>query len=194
MTAHDEVAQTWRRMEGWLGAHAADVARWLRPPADESSIERVEAQIGCGLPADLRASLGVHDGQVENAAVWGRWEYHRVDAIAGAWSLLRGLVDQGAFTTDDDPLIATVGPVRPRWWDPAWIPFAVDMAGDRLCVDMNPAPGGTPGQVVLFVHDAAHRAVVATSFGAWLSETLAAMEAGHIVPDEFGESLEDRRP
>ncbi len=44
-----------------------------------------------------------------------------------------------------------------------------DSDGDGYVVDLDPAPGGTKGQVFYFTHDGARpRRVIADSFGEWL--------------------------
>jgi|GEM_PF-4118631 len=41
--------------------------------------------------------------------------------------------------------------------------------GDGLCIDLDPAPGGTVGQVIRRLHDDDRRERVAASFTQWFS-------------------------
>ena len=51
-------------------------------------------------------------------------------------------------------------------------------SGDFLVVDLDPARGGTRGQIVAAWHDMAERVVVAESWADWLHQFADALEAG----------------
>lgn len=54
--------------------------------------------------------------------------------------------------------------VRADWCNPGRVPFASN-GGDSVCIDLNPAKGGTLGQVILMNHESRHRLRLAASFG-----------------------------
>ena len=58
--------------------------------------------------------------------------------------------------------------MRDLWWSPRWIPLTGNGAGDHLCVDLDPAPGGAPGQVITMWHMDDVREVKAAGWAAWL--------------------------
>ncbi len=165
----------WTRLESWLSSNAPDLVDQLRPGADEQALSAVEQDLGLKLPDDLRASLAVHDGTEECAGLIGGWDLLPAEFIASEARLMRGMVDDGSFgeaTADPHPKLATA------WWNPAWIPIVSSGSGHFLCVDLAPGPEGRAGQIVLFLHDASQRYVVAPSYRAWLEAVVRDLERG----------------
>ncbi|WP_246460961.1 SMI1/KNR4 family protein [Streptomyces himalayensis] len=64
-----------------------------------------------------------------------------------------------------------------------WIPFAYSVGGDYLCVDLEPGPAGTVGQVFQWNHDDEADPPMAPSLTAWLERVVACVEAGEIIYD-----------
>jgi hypothetical protein len=58
-------------------------------------------------------------------------------------------------------------------------------------VDLDPAPAGKLGQVILFFHDDGKRLCVADSVGAWLAAIAADLEAGSYEYDADSQSWSD---
>src|SRR5262245_38064230 len=94
--------------------------------------------IGMKFPPELRESLAVHAGQRQSDAAFGQWELFDLERVTSRWDSLAERVASGQFPDHDEPHIQIRGPVRPRWWDRAWIPVAADGTGDLLAVDLNP--------------------------------------------------------
>ena len=57
------VAESWRRIEAWLGEHLPILKLSLRPGISGTDLERFEKIIGRSLPDDVRGSWMIHDGQ-----------------------------------------------------------------------------------------------------------------------------------
>jgi cell wall assembly regulator SMI1 len=151
------VSHAWSRVEAALGRVLPAALTNLAPPADERAIAALEAALSVTLPADFRASLGVHNG-----TTWGEpWpvpleELYDTDGIARATRQWR---DSSVPEPEwDDPRvwawqidendIWVSGPVRPTLDSPDRI-FLGTMNGDvHWFLDLDPPPGGTPGQVV----------------------------------------------
>src|SRR6185369_6214514 len=55
----------WTRLERWLEARSPALFATLGPPAAEEAIAAAERHLGLRFPADLRASLLVHEGQTD---------------------------------------------------------------------------------------------------------------------------------
>ena len=91
---------------------------------------------------------------------------------------LGGLVRGGTFK--DVPSDPDEG-VRPEWYDLEWVPLTHDSCGNHFCVDLDPAAGGTRGQVISFWHDDPQRVVMARSLGQWLNDFADELEAGKLV-------------
>ncbi|MBO7776747.1 SMI1/KNR4 family protein [Burkholderia pseudomallei] len=65
--------------------------------------------------------------------------------------------------------------MKDDWYNLKWIPFTHDGSGIRLCLDLDPAEGGTLGQVVRIWHDDEARELVAGSFSEWLGQVAATL-------------------
>ena len=61
---------------------------------------------------------------------------------------------------DHEPMQVDPG-IRATWWWPQWLPIMANGGGDYLCVDLDPAPGGQPDQVLAYFHDETYRNLVA---------------------------------
>lgn len=151
------VVAAWARIEAGLRRVLPDSLRLLGAPADEPAIDAVEAALGVALPPSFRESLRVHNG-----TGWGwpapvplNWLYD-TDGIVEATHVWRdndssdSNVDNPeawAYLVDSNHLFLT-GAVRPIVVGPDRV-MVGDMNGDvHWYLDFDPAPGGTPGQVV----------------------------------------------
>lgn len=156
---------TWERFEGWLAAHRPRLLEDLQPPADSVELQELTQRLGFALPQDFMSCLGVHNGQAGHAEyLFDRHAFLSIRHILMRWKTWNDLLEDGDF--DDRVARATAG-VQPVWWDPAWIPFAANGGGDYLCIDLRPASGGTPGQVIEVLHDAPDRRLMAPTFADW---------------------------
>src|SRR4051794_14346760 len=57
------VAESWRRIEAWLGEHLPIVKLSLRPGISKRDLAKFEKIVGQRLPDDVRESWMIHDGQ-----------------------------------------------------------------------------------------------------------------------------------
>jgi len=155
----------WEELEQWLEANIPAVLADLNPPADPSAIHDLQRRVRLPLPDDFIRCLGIHDGQKGQAEpLFDGAAFLPVRRILMSWSTWNELLEEGDF---DGRAARPKGPVRPLWWSEGWIPFATNGGGDYLCLDMDPAPQGTVGQVIRVFHDLADRIVIAPGFGPW---------------------------
>jgi molybdopterin molybdotransferase len=154
----------------------------LAGPASPEALAMAEARLGRPLPVDLRDLLARHDGSSGARILPEEWALLPAAEVAeehAAWAALR-LAEFLPEGLGCDP----VGAIRAdEWVRPGWIPFAANGMGDFLCLDMDPAPGGTEGQVITLWHDDARREVLAPSLPAWLSDRATDLRAGRLVWD-----------
>ncbi|MFI7426569.1 SMI1/KNR4 family protein [Micromonospora sp. NPDC049836] len=152
-----DVADAWARIETDLGRVLPASLSRLAPPADGRAIDAVEAALGRPLPADFRASLRVHNG-----TAWGLPspvpldQLYDTDGIVEATLSWRG-TDEPDPVFDDPRVLAHLidegeirvhGPVLPTM-SAAGRVLVGTMNGDvHWFLDLDPPPGGTPGQVV----------------------------------------------
>ncbi|MET7750776.1 SMI1/KNR4 family protein [Micromonospora sp. NPDC005367] len=165
MTGHgtDEgVTEAWKRIEDGLSRVLPASLRHLAAPAEVQEIDAVEAALAQPLPPDLRASLRVHNGTTWPHAGSGQpspvpldWFYD-TSQIIEATRMWRDNHNPEPEWDDpqvwaylvDEELMRLNGPVRPVVGTAGTVVVG-DMNGDvHWLLDFDPAPGGTPGQVV----------------------------------------------
>jgi cell wall assembly regulator SMI1 len=191
MTA--KIVTSWNRIHKALAAAGTEHLGSLAKPASEASIAKLEAVLDHTLPVEFKESLAIHDGQKPGAEVGefpgfyshnegGSYYLMTSKAIARDWRMLRSVMKSGDF----DGLVAEPDRgVRAHWWHVAWIPFASNGGGDHLCLDLDPATGGTKGQVICVMHDAPRRTVHSRSFVQWLQGRADAISAGKLPESEL---------
>ncbi|HMU74167.1 MAG TPA: SMI1/KNR4 family protein [Elusimicrobiota bacterium] len=195
----ERVLDAWKRIEIWLARRAPDALATLNPPASQTEMAAAEKEMGLWFPADLRASLLRHDGQTKAVpaafpqglaalsvkGILESWKTrtHRLGAMLGdrddfdGW---RKSIAQGVMFVG--------GPVKARLADPRWIPIA-DSNGDVFWfVDLDPAPGGTPGQVIEVDPEGTTWEVLSPSLADHLTRYADALEKGDYTADpQFGQ-------
>jgi len=171
--------EIWESIEGWLRANAPDVLNDLLPGASTEDRAAAAETYGSELPQEMQASYRVHDGSRGGAApLLGEWRLLSLAAGIREWSTIKGLDDTKTFEgmeSDSDPEITDV------WWKPGWVPVASNDSGDFLCVDLDPAPGGSRGQIISYLHAEPRRAVVAATFDAWLGQFVSDLKTDRVT-------------
>jgi cell wall assembly regulator SMI1 len=143
----------------------------------------LEAALARPIHAELAESLGVHESTsfaFKFDAAVGSWTLLPAGSIASEWTRLRDLYAE-LGTVD----ARAIGPVSPVFWKGAWIPFASNGAGDLLCIDLGPEPGGTVGQIVRYLRDPSPRECVAHSLADLLQDFASALAADKYIFDSF---------
>lgn len=155
---------------------------YLGQGASEAEIQAAETATKSAFPADLRHLLSRHAGSNSYFALPG-WELFEPARIAEEWAIWEQLrrtqfVPEGY---DCEPN----GPIKgDEWWRLGWIPFCGDGGGNHLCVDLDPAEGGTAGQVISMWHDMPNRDLIGISLTDFIEIIAADAEAGNLVWDE----------
>ncbi len=174
----------WQRLSQWAADCPLDIA--FNSGASAAEIAAAETALGVAFPTDLRDYLARANGERWNSEDFiGDWRLLALEFIVDEAQLMRKMVKEGAFGDNtNDPTSAIKG----RWWSPQWIPIVTSGNGHFFCVDLDPGPEGTPGQVILFLHDDEDRYLVAHSLGAWFARIADDLERGlyEIVEDEDG--------
>lgn len=174
----------WRRIDDQLAALIPDVLERLGslpPGAGEGEIARLEGVLGFRLPEDVRQSYAIHDGTGSRTL----YDYGLSDSeeIAGNWAMMRELLEGGEF---DDSDAKPRGPIRARWWDTKWVPITDNGSGNHICLDLDPAEGGTPGQLIDWDHERGPTHVVAPGLRAYLERFASDLETGCLRFDRMG--------
>jgi cell wall assembly regulator SMI1 len=163
----------WARFGTWLQAAAPLIADSLHPPADDAALADAETQLGRALPEELRCLLKINNGGRE---VIGGFDLLSTESIVPAYRFMRKFAGAADLPEHLRGLLNAEGSA-------GWIPFAHSTAGDYLCVDLEPGPAGTVGQVFGWNHDDELDSPMAPSLTAWLERVVACVEAGEIVYD-----------
>jgi cell wall assembly regulator SMI1 len=181
MTVDAELQMIWSDIEEWLREHAPARAQELRPGADAETVAALEVTLRNPLPPDYAASLRIHDGKTGLTD----YTYMSIEQVIDTWARLNELSRSGAFAnrTIDDP---SAGIIQPRWWTPSWIPFAEDGGGNLLCLDLEPGPHGTYGQVLRFERTMGPGPAGWASFQDWLASYRDRLKQGVYFVDEDG--------
>jgi len=181
LTVTGDVATRWQTIAGWLEAEQPEALALFQPPASAQAIADAEAALGVALPDDYKQFLAIHDGQSELAPSVGLGSLLPIAKVVEA---KRSIVGQ-AEPIDD--ALADAG-VRAVDYSPSWIPITRSARGrDYLCLDLDPAPGGTHGQIIEYIVDDSPRRRVANSFAELLALYFEQAQAGEL---DF-ESAED---
>jgi cell wall assembly regulator SMI1 len=173
----------WNRLAEALRKLNPVLAKGLRPTSDEASVAACEAALGVRFPADFRESLLLPGGEVwaqvlapgrpAGVQVINRIEWLHPQAIQAEWKRWRDDIGTWNFEAEAH------GPVRQMWWNPKWIPISI-VGGSTYhhCLDLDPAEGGQPGQIIELGMKFERRIVVARSFRELLQMLVEDVEAG----------------
>src|SRR5262245_42248200 len=153
----------WKRIHTWLAANAPEGYGDLRPGASAEAIQAAEKAMGLKLPADVKASYRVHDGQSNEPGLIG----------GEGWCLL--------------PLQQMVAWWR-KWCEQSQrfrecVPVAWGGAGDYIFMDRGPATASR-GSIIVRRSDTNGPDPVASSFRSWLEEFAEKLEDGEFAYSE----------
>jgi cell wall assembly regulator SMI1 len=167
---------TWDRIDAWLRLNAPGIHDSLRPGATDLEIAETEQFLGVTFPEAVRESYRIHDGQSsEGPGLIDAWELLSLERIKDEWKVWKDLLDGGDFEgNESEPEEG----VRGDWWNDRWVPLTYSGSGDHHSLDLDPAPEGTTGQIILMWHDMAERPLIAPSFEAWMEQFADDLEAG----------------
>jgi len=182
------VATSWRTIEAVLWENAHSVYRALRKPATAAQFARLTKTVPAKLPRDFVQSLKTHDGLRDSYLGLNRlFDYNAllpISAILAEYRMMCDLQAEYDFPgrhADDDKRVR-----NDARWRPGWVPL-LDADGDKFVLDLDPAPGGSVGQVFTWSNAGSPPIeVLAPSFGEWLAGLAETLEKRRFRLDEFG--------
>lgn len=179
----------WKRIELWLEANAPDIRKSLNDGIGMTELAKLERIAKAELPDDFVNFYSIHDGQ-DGDTDWllDGEEFLSAVRILEEYKIWKDLLDNGDFTENRQPITSEPeAGIKNNWWNPKWIPFTYNGSGDHLCIDLDPAEGGTYGQVIRMWHDDPERSLEASSFGEWVERFASGLEDGtYVYSDEYG--------
>ena len=145
--------------------------------ASAQALAQLEQDLNVVLPEDFKQWYLAHNGDAteQQFYVLAGHDWLNVEEMHTAWQALceacqgYDLADEG-FTDNDDG-------VRPVMWSRRWLPFAEDN-GYYLLLDLDPAPTGTYGQILVLSGDGDPVSLQAASIRQWLEEYVTGLEQG----------------
>ncbi len=171
------LTERWKELTDWLGKNEPAALKQFNRPASAKAIAAAEKALGRTLPDDYKRFLAMHNGQDTGGPMVESATLLRVQEIAARHKRLSKL-EAGE---DEESEYDTDNKVKGVFYSPGWIPIGCSPRGrDFLCLDFDPAKGGKPGQVILFVIDFNERFQVAPSFAELLTVFLKEAKAGEI--------------
>jgi cell wall assembly regulator SMI1 len=182
------IHECWARIEAWLEANAPWIRRSLRPPATEDEIRAAQGALGLALPADVIESYRIHDGQhpfrhfIDQKGLGFFFE----DNLQTLDWIVRAGERQQKYKMVDSltHLLAVEGPIKRELNNPRWVPLTIGAANRTVYLDLDPAPGGDVGQVIVYIHDEVKAVRVARSFHERLLHLAVAMSLDLFVYHE----------
>lgn len=182
------VAASWRIIEGVLWENAHSLYRALRKPASDAQVARLAKLVPVKLPRDFVQSLKTHDGLRDSYLGQNRlFNYNALLPISAIVSEYRMICRHQAEWGGEGGQAGHDPRVRnDSRWRLGWVPF-MDADGDKLVLDLDPAPGGSVGQVIEWSATGSTRLeVLAPTFGAWLAGLAETLSKRRFGLDEFG--------
>jgi cell wall assembly regulator SMI1 len=182
------VAASWRAIEEVLWENAHSVYRALGKPANVAQIARLAAVVPAKLPRDFVQSLRVHDGLRNSYLGQVRlFDYNALLPVRAILSEYRMMCrHQAQFGGDGGQAGNDPGVRNDSRWRSGWVPV-MDADGDKLVLDLDPAPGGSVGQVFSWSNTGSTRLrVLAPTFGDWLAGLAEVLSKRRFGLDEFG--------
>jgi cell wall assembly regulator SMI1 len=180
-----EMKDIWRRIDDKLAALIPDVLEDLGPLADGATEERIahlEGLIGVRLPEDVRESYAIHDG-TGGRDLYATYGLADLESMGCFWEQLRELSKDADFM---GRIPKAKGPIREQWWNPKWIPMTDPGSGNHICIDLDPAEGGSPGQLIDWDHERGPTSVIAPSLRSYLERFADDLDAGRLRFDDMG--------
>jgi cell wall assembly regulator SMI1 len=153
----------WKRIHAWLDANAPAGYGHLRPGTSAEAIRAAEKSMGLKLPADVKASYRIHDGQGKEPGLIG----------GEGWLLasLREVVASWRRWFQSNPKTAQRVPI-------AWIG-----TGDYVFLNLDP-DAEEPGSLMIQRRDSDDPDPLAPSFRAWLEDFADQLEDGEFAYSE----------
>lgn len=181
--------EIWAQIDNWLKINAPQVFEILNSGVSDDEISELEELLSIQLSEDVKASYRIHNGQSDFSygLIEGR-EFLSLARIKEEWQIWKDLLDSGTFQDDgvDQGCNPELG-IMNVWWSAKWLPITYDGGGNHDCLDLNPAEGGTIGQIITMWHDDAERKIVAPGFRIWLQKYAEGLASGQLVfSEEYG--------
>ncbi|KAA1471080.1 hypothetical protein DENSPDRAFT_929283 [Dentipellis sp. KUC8613] len=185
--------QTWNRLRTWLSNEYPELGDTLNYGILPQDLADIEMQFGFALPQAVRESYLCVDGQEPESSVgcseglFFGLNLLPLDEVLDEWRFWRE-VDNDPSTGAHAKLKDIMQSIPPNWIrreysQRGWIPLITDKTGNYIGVDLNPAEGGSVGQVIIFGRDFDTKVVLwkgdgPAGWARWLANFVEELESG----------------
>lgn len=185
----DDATAAWNRIRQWYKKHTPRGTFRVTKGASDAGLDRLESVLGLSLPRTFRACYRIHAGTAGTslmhfgnllslAGIEKRWK------MLKKWQLEMGYGAENAVDWKTGQLQSDK--IRPVWWNPSRIPISENGGGDGMILDLDPAKGGTKGQVFWLNHEVGPTDLLASGLVEFLTQGADDLEAGKYLWDEEG--------
>ncbi len=150
---------TWTEFEKHFTELTKPKQPWGTPPTTDQ-IRAFEEAAGVSFPEDFVAYLSACDRP--DSGLCAPWFFMSLEIMRSNWQTQKNLIDKGLAGSPTPDSQRDAG-IKNDFYNLKWIPFIHDGSSDFHCIDLDPAPGGTLGQVISYFHDRDDRKVLAKS-------------------------------
>lgn len=191
---NDMVKESWKTISKWVESSSSK--NGLPDGVSSDQIKEAEQQMCLVLPDDLKEVYRIHNGSsLISFFDFGylmplfiplglsKQAQNSYQEIVSKWKWYKEYLDEGVYEgLSSFPVESTK--IKSDHWNRKWIPITDNMAGDQLCIDLDPEIEGTYGQVIAWDHEAGATKVIAPSFQNWLEDLALQLESDMCVFDE----------
>ena len=174
------VDECWAFLESYLSANRSGGIALLPLGISPDLIAQAEAAMGVELPHDMQRFYSRHNGSgvfsISPYKIGGGAQ--RFLALGDIIELWETMVRIGTDFERDGDRGMQKGPIKDNYWNRNWIPFMDNQGGDNIFVDLDPADGGTVGQIVDWWHEGAVSTYLASSLCEWINEVVEQIRKG----------------
>jgi cell wall assembly regulator SMI1 len=173
------VEGAWKRLETWYREHCPDILDGMGPGATPEEVRAVEQTIGRSLPEELRQSFairnGVHEGCLSNL------DFLTLEQVLNAWNFWDEYCRLDAFRNLSREWCTSIprNAIRLDLYDRDWVPLVSGPVMNHLGIDLDPGTEGLPGQVINFGYEQDRKAVLAWTWGWFLTDLAEELERGN---------------
>lgn len=178
-----DIGQAWEIIDRVLAGRLPEVAATMRGPASSEDLDRLAEIVGHELPADLVASLEIHDGQDNPTFLLDLYDHQTLMSVESM--IANSNMRDEVLGSDVDDVLSWMVPdkVRPIQNCRGWLQFTAS-EGDGFALDLDPLPKGDVGQVIWLPVDGVTPAPEFASYSAWLFDLASRLDAGAFRIDE----------
>ncbi len=181
------IRDAWARFEHSLPSAGIGTQR-LAPPAPAYEVDALEAEVGIGLPQELREYWALHDGETSDGiGLAGGFVFVSVAEarkISSDWAAVRQRLGSELRELDRCASSEPKQAIRRKYSLRGWVPVLRDHEGNHVGVDLDPGPAGRFGQVINFGRDEDHKRVLFESLVELIDWLAQEVELGRIIYDE----------